>query len=236
MNAPHLIQRGNIENRDWKKGIDSIIKLQYMGSAEFEFGAVPDSLERIRENIDRYVKFNYKFEKTEDKVVTIFCNEKNRVAAGIILEGLANCEYTLQEYSDINNYVYPDDICECGSDFWWDIDNDWMCWVQNEEFSEKFDGIIDGSYNSKEEEKEADAEKKSKINIIENLVITNVKNNSDNEKFDLYDLIGIIAFIVGTASLFSGLYLSFSLCLFYVIFYGLRIFNIEWFRENTIFK
>jgi hypothetical protein len=37
-----------------KKGIDTVFKWDYMGSAEFEFGALGQSLKRIKENIDTY--------------------------------------------------------------------------------------------------------------------------------------------------------------------------------------
>jgi hypothetical protein len=48
MKTPNLIQRAKFEDRNYKKGIDSIINLAYMGSSEFEWGAVQESLQRIR--------------------------------------------------------------------------------------------------------------------------------------------------------------------------------------------
>ena len=55
MITPYLIQQAKFSDRSDRKGIDSILAFDYMGSAEFEFGALPQSLKRIRENIDNYI-------------------------------------------------------------------------------------------------------------------------------------------------------------------------------------
>ena len=52
---PYLIQRGKFESRDFKEGIDSILKFDYMGSSEFEWGALPKSLQAIRDKKEDYV-------------------------------------------------------------------------------------------------------------------------------------------------------------------------------------
>lgn len=44
----YLVQRMKRVDRDYKTGLDSLFELDYMGSAEFEYGAVPASLKRIR--------------------------------------------------------------------------------------------------------------------------------------------------------------------------------------------
>jgi hypothetical protein len=49
-----LIQRGKFEDRDFKTGIDSIVVFDYMGSSEFEWGSLPESLKCIQESINEY--------------------------------------------------------------------------------------------------------------------------------------------------------------------------------------
>lgn len=45
----HLVQRCKARPAvDPSRGFDGFFRLDYMGSAEFEFGAVPDSLKRLR--------------------------------------------------------------------------------------------------------------------------------------------------------------------------------------------
>jgi hypothetical protein len=43
----HLIQRGKFAKIESKKGIDSILSFDYMGSSESEWGALPKSLSEI---------------------------------------------------------------------------------------------------------------------------------------------------------------------------------------------
>lgn len=72
MNNPYTIQRGFFEERDCKKGIDSIIKFDYMGASEFEWGALPKALKRLRKNVGEYA---YHDVSVGDKMITIFCKE-----------------------------------------------------------------------------------------------------------------------------------------------------------------
>ncbi len=131
---PYLVQRAKIEDRDWKTGIDSIIRLDYMGSSEFEWGALPESLGRIRKDFEKY---NYLDITINDKVVSVFCKESMKGEVEAYLNGLAKQEFRLKEYSGFNNFIYPDELSG-KTRFWWDIDNDLMFWEKNSEFDIKF--------------------------------------------------------------------------------------------------
>jgi len=204
MRKPYLVTRANIEDRDFKKGIDSIVKFQYMGSAEYEFGALPDSLDRVREDIDKYVSFDYEFEKAPGKVVTVFCNEDIKYGMEVVLESLANGEYTLKEYSDLDNFVHPEKNWEGSTDFWWDIENDWMCWVKSDsslegeegekkiqiykEFKNKFDKIINKAPEKKVQstpKKEVDMNAEAgptKIDLLRDIFIIDTSVEKEEEK------------------------------------------------------
>ena len=139
MNKPYLVQRAKfkkdvVENT----GIDSILNLDYMGSAEFEFGSLPKSLKEMCEKIANLkvtmVKdvINYKGQRlclvcSDDQVEDItkfFKAETDR----------SSREYRLKEYSGISEAVSGKDsrgepVKEDGYytvEFWWDIDNNWM--------------------------------------------------------------------------------------------------------------
>lgn len=142
----YLIQRARFEDRDYKKGIDSIINLDYMGSSEFEWGALPDSLKKIREHLNNYTYLDVPI---KDKVITVFCTNEQKSEVKKYLNKLANREMTLKEYSDFNQYINPSKFDlewqkkrKHSTDFWWDIDNNLMFWKKDNEFETKFKNII----------------------------------------------------------------------------------------------
>jgi hypothetical protein len=72
--TPDLIQRAKFVDNPLKTGLDSILKYDYMGSAEFEFGALFDSLTKhIRPNAKTYVYGNIHFFRPKELSVTYFC-------------------------------------------------------------------------------------------------------------------------------------------------------------------
>jgi hypothetical protein len=104
-----------------------------MGSAEFEFGALPDSLDRIRKNKAEYSVKDYQIGK---KVITLVCN--NNVLHLIyeyldILAFAANIR--TKEYTDFDNYINKG---VSNTDFWWDIKSDVMFWKKNVNFEKTF--------------------------------------------------------------------------------------------------
>ena len=141
--TPYLIQRAKFQDNSNAKGIDSILSFDYMGSAEFEFGALPQSLKRIRKNISDYVLSEYLL---NDKKINIFCKEKEKAEIYIILTGLSDNKYRLKEYCDLQDWIYfnPNIL---KSDFWWDIENDYMFWKYNPEFNDRFEKLIKSKIN-----------------------------------------------------------------------------------------
>lgn len=97
-----LIQRARFEDRDYKKGIDSIVHFDYMGSSEFEFGALPESLGKIRSSISEYTYLDV---PVKDKVITVFCKDSQKSDVKTYLNNLADDKFTLQERSDFDNYI-----------------------------------------------------------------------------------------------------------------------------------
>lgn len=138
---PYLIQRAKFESRPDRKGVDRLLAFDYMGSAEFEFGALPESLKRVRRNIDEYVRFQYSFTKTPSKVVTVFCKKDQQELVGDILEQLADQKIRLKEYCDLSNFVKGEERYGV-NDFWWDIDNDWFFWKFNPDFDLAFKAAL----------------------------------------------------------------------------------------------
>lgn len=134
-----LIQRANFEDRDYKKGIDAILKFQYMGSSEFEWGALPESLGKIRNYLSEYTYLDVPI---SDKVITVFCNNTQKSEVKNYLESLSKNEWRLKEYSDFDKYINPTENLKSRTDFWWDISNHLMFWRKNIDFEKKFKEAI----------------------------------------------------------------------------------------------
>ena len=134
---PYLIQRAKFETDTDRIGLDSILAFDYMGSAEFEFGALPKSLKRIRDKISDYTYFQYSFYNHPSKVVTVFCKKTQELIIPEILEDLFKDKYRLKEHCDLYNFVTPTTSYRT-SDFWWDIENDYMFWRLDTDFHSQF--------------------------------------------------------------------------------------------------
>lgn len=119
-----------------KKGIDLILKMSYMGAAEFEFGALPESLDRIRKNIGQYTQFQYSFSNEPTKVVTVFCKKTDEVEVLASIQGLADGNIHTKCGCDLKGWVYPKKQFKAynDNDFWWDVDNDFMFWKFEPDF------------------------------------------------------------------------------------------------------
>jgi len=146
MKTPYLIQRAKFGDNDFKKGIDSIISLDYMGSSEFEFGAIPESLRNIRSRINEYTYLDVPL---GNKVISVFCKDEQKSEIMSYLKELSENTIHLKEHSDFHTYINPSkhDLewqakRPHNTDFWWDLDNDIMFWKKNPEFEMKFKSII----------------------------------------------------------------------------------------------
>ena len=141
MENPYLIQRAKFKKEisENKTGIDNLLNFDYMGSAEFEFGALPKSLKRVRENIGEYIQFQYSFNKFPSKVVTVFCKKDQEKEIPQILENLIEGKIRLKGFCDLKDWVNPGNFSfKYPNDFWWDIDNDFFFWKFTPEFDLKF--------------------------------------------------------------------------------------------------
>jgi len=141
MKTSYLIQRARFEDRQSSKGIDSILGFDYMGSSEFEYGALPQSLKSIREDISKYIHFQYYFKDYPEKCVSVFCKKEDNDFVTSTLEQLALRQIQLKEYCDLNKYLSDNNEYR-HNDFWWDIENNFMFWKFNHDFGSKFLELI----------------------------------------------------------------------------------------------
>jgi hypothetical protein len=144
----YLIQRGTIQDNSHldKKGIDSIIQFDYMGASEYEWGALPDSLKRLRSRINEYTYLDVPL---FGKCISVFCNNEQKAEVMDYLKELANGKMHTKLGSYFDQYAKPtkhdlewQQKHPLKTNFWWDIENDLMFWVKNIEFELKFKTII----------------------------------------------------------------------------------------------
>lgn len=143
--TPYLIQRAKFEDDKTGKGIDTILAFAYMGSSAFEWGALPQSLARIRANIIHYAIFDT---TVKGKELTVF-TDSNPAHVTEYLKVLARPSTFLKERSDFDSYINPSEYdlqwqSKRGhdTDFWWDIENDIMFWKKNKRFETQFEILI----------------------------------------------------------------------------------------------
>lgn len=117
-----------------------------MGASEYEWGALPNSLKRIRRGINEYTYLDVPF---LNKCITVFCKDSQKSEVKEYLTELAMGKMHTKLGSYFDQCVtpseedlkwqkkYPLDI-----NFWWDIENDLMFWVKNNEFETSFKTLI----------------------------------------------------------------------------------------------
>jgi len=138
------MSKGGIRKEAWDI-ITQIWRYDYMGSAEFEFGAVPESLERMAKSkklikFETLVKANHysygnKKRLSAEGTVHIICDKefKDQVAEYIRVMAAAQEKYRTKEYVGLAQSI-------CGAEYytdtvgWHDIINDYMFFTDKEMF------------------------------------------------------------------------------------------------------
>lgn len=139
MLQPWLIQTGKLKNTQGilNPSVDDSIQFEYMGSAEFEFGALPKSLKRICKNLDSYI-ISKLSTKAFNGCSFMLIHNPSRVSLEDVQEFVDNQigknPARLKERSEIKEAVtgkgsFGDRRLEAREmkDIWWDIDNDF--WI-----------------------------------------------------------------------------------------------------------
>jgi len=130
----YLVQR--MKNREISEGnntpsIDDLFTQDYMGSAEFEFGALPKSLKRICQRLNEYQTYTLtEFKRPKsDEAVRIFClpEHKDEIVEGI--RELLKSEYPkmqMKEHAGFFKTFHGENDDYHRADAWWEIDNDFF--------------------------------------------------------------------------------------------------------------
>lgn len=141
INDVYLVQRATMKE-DVKDadvtGIDSAFSMDYMGSAEFEFGTLPKALKAIVPNLEKYQIFQHKALKHPDgRGIFVFCLPEAKDDLFKILEILASVgsysydkdkgyNFRLKESTYLDYIMKGEKSIGSRINLWWDLENHWF--------------------------------------------------------------------------------------------------------------
>ena len=108
-------------------GIDKVFSVEYMGAAEFEFGALPSSLKRIRSSMDEFVVEKLPIKTFDGLSVQIFAHEECIKEAKKYTEMMAKDDYPfIQKFASRLKSRIEGKSKGDKTVVYWDIENDWF--------------------------------------------------------------------------------------------------------------
>lgn len=140
MRTPYLIQRMKFRPESQIRGntIDGVLEMDYMGSAEYEFGALPKSLKQICKNFNEFRIVQIKeIQNIQDKCLYMLTNLNDEQIKEYVkyIQKIIEGKHRLKEWININKHMVKsttkNEYFGRPEDAWWDIDNHLMfCFVQ----------------------------------------------------------------------------------------------------------
>ena len=135
-----LIQRGTFKEKGkYFIGSDGVVSLDYMGSSEFESGAISKALRRLMYHFSEYEVFNTGIYTPEKDELMVFCKKDCSMAIIPAISQYIENPYHLKEYSELEKVpkARKEDTSYGGrlSNFWWCIDikepyGNWIAFLQ----------------------------------------------------------------------------------------------------------
>lgn len=125
MEKPWLIYRCVFKEGMDSSGIDSLLRYDYMGSSEYEFGALPKSLNRFIEKIDKTGVFETLHKRFDDKGLFLLCGDNEKDEYCLYIDEMVNEKYeSLKERIYLNKNLCDKNIRYGKAEIFWDIEND----------------------------------------------------------------------------------------------------------------
>lgn len=133
MKEPRFIQRCYIKNtpKDEIDGFDSLLQCDYMGSAEFEFGARSSSLKRVTSSLENFSFENIGVESSDGRFLYVIFDKREKEDVFKCVKMISDESYRTKEYVGIQ---YALDLSsdkvpayhDKDVNVWWDIENDYF--------------------------------------------------------------------------------------------------------------
>lgn len=151
----YLIQRGifNSTGTSLTGRRDGVIDLDYMGSTEFEWSAIPKAYRRLMYHYSDYELFPTGIYTPEHDELMVFCKKDSKAQIIESIQQFINQPYHLKEYSELEKVplAKKGDKSFDGrrTNFWWCIDTnesgDWMAFLKS--YKPLFQKGITNDYN-----------------------------------------------------------------------------------------
>lgn len=127
MRQIYLVQRGVIQPKfKPEMRLSETVRLDYMGSSEFEWGALPKSLRRMQEvGTLQSVVFRTFSSRTGSPLRACGVFKDAGAYESALAPVIAGTART-KEFTGFDQHVGPETKWSTGVDFWWDIENDVM--------------------------------------------------------------------------------------------------------------
>lgn len=115
---------------------DGIVELDYMSSAEFEWGAIPKAYRRMMYNFSEYEVFHTGIYTPENDELMVFCKKECKEEILQSIREFIEKPYHLKQFSELEKVpkVKKDEFLGRRSNFWWCIDikphGDWMAFLE----------------------------------------------------------------------------------------------------------
>lgn len=130
----NLIQRASFKNPQPARnvGIDSILSMDYMGAAEFEFGSLPASLKELCKNFPTLHETEIRHPQTNYKLQIVTANNLSEIKGFINSQMIGDHKHRLKEPAYFPYFNRGKASCEIINeihgkiDCWWDIANHWF--------------------------------------------------------------------------------------------------------------
>lgn len=123
-------------------GPANLLELDYMGSAEFEFGAIPRAYRRIMGEFEQYGIHQSTITNSNGVPLQIYCKADMLQE---IEEALK--EYIAKPYPMQENPRFPYGYSDRHPRAWWDIRNDFVMFFGVQDRVNKFNRVITREYN-----------------------------------------------------------------------------------------
>ncbi len=120
----YLVQEGQFSREGEIEGMDSIIDWKYMGAAEFEFGALPESLKRIAKDLDEYTVFQTRYFSANHERLYYFCKKEQLEDVREVIKALRkNSSCGILKRGIFFRLAFTKNV---PWNFWWDVENDFF--------------------------------------------------------------------------------------------------------------
>ena len=155
MMPSYLIQRGEINKygKEYNEfALLDFVNLSYMGSAEYEFGAVYDASDHMINTYESLELFKTDIKHYDGRDLYIYCKPeiKDNVIATIEYEMDASNKRITKESTRINR-VFNKNESLCKEDFWWDLEYNFMFFLGNNKTAESFKKSVANTVKYKRE-------------------------------------------------------------------------------------